>query len=163
MDTSTFWRLIEDSRAAADDVEEHTVRLVDRLAALAPQEIVAFHSEYRRHKARAYTWRLWAAGYLINGGCSDDGFEYFRDWLIAQGQQVFEWALADADSLTDLDLPQDQDAEAEDLGGAAQAAYRRLIGIDIPLEHVASPAAPAGEPWQDEDLDTLLPRLSARY
>jgi len=25
------------------------------------------------------------AAYIINGGCSDDGFEYFRRWLVLQG------------------------------------------------------------------------------
>jgi hypothetical protein len=29
---------------------------------------------------RSYRNDLWAAGYLINGGCSDDGFDYFRGW-----------------------------------------------------------------------------------
>jgi len=32
-------------------------------------------------------------------GCSDDGFEYFRCWLISQGKDVFENALRNPDSL----------------------------------------------------------------
>lgn len=46
--------------------------------------------------------QLWAAGYLINDGCSDDGFEYFRAWLIAQGREVFERVVADPDALAGL-------------------------------------------------------------
>jgi hypothetical protein len=29
----------------------------------------------------------WGAAYLANGGCSDDGFDYFRGWLIGQGRK----------------------------------------------------------------------------
>lgn len=43
-----------------------------------------------------------AAASLILGGCSDDGFEYFRGRLIAQGREVFERSVADPDSLADL-------------------------------------------------------------
>ena len=32
-----------------------------------------------------YRWDMWAAAYLIGGGCSDDGFIDFRAGLIAQG------------------------------------------------------------------------------
>jgi len=40
---------------------------------------------FRRYLNKAYTWDLWGAAYLINGGCSDDGFEYFRRWLVSRG------------------------------------------------------------------------------
>jgi hypothetical protein len=40
--------------------------------------------------AASYRTVLWAAACLINGGYSDDGFEYFRGWLIVQGRDVFE-------------------------------------------------------------------------
>jgi hypothetical protein len=33
---------------------------------------------------------MWVAAYLMNGGCSDDGFDYFRGWLIAQGRTTLE-------------------------------------------------------------------------
>ena len=36
----------------------------------------------------SYRWDLWGAAYLANGGCSDDGFDYFRGWLIGQGRKV---------------------------------------------------------------------------
>jgi hypothetical protein len=45
---------------------------------------------------------LWAAAYVINGGCSNDGFEYFRGWLIVQGREVFEHVVADPGTLADL-------------------------------------------------------------
>jgi hypothetical protein len=42
----------------------------------------------------------------MNGGCSDDGFEYFRAWLLAQGRDTFEKALEDPDTLAALEDPE---------------------------------------------------------
>ncbi len=38
---------------------------------------------------------------VVNGGCSDDGFEYFRGWLIGQGGAYFEAALKDPERAAD--------------------------------------------------------------
>ena len=38
---------------------------------------------------------------MINGGCSDDGSDYFRAWLMLQGRETFGQAVADPDSLAD--------------------------------------------------------------
>jgi len=45
--------------------------------------------------ADSYRVDLWGAAYLINGGCSDDAFEYFRGWLIVQGRGTYERIVAD--------------------------------------------------------------------
>ena len=47
----------------------------------------------------SYRWDLWSAAYLANGGCSGDGFDYFRGWLIGQGRTAYETVLADPDAL----------------------------------------------------------------
>ena len=46
-----------------------------------------------------YTWDLWGVAYILKGGCSDDGFEYFRAWLIARGRDFVAQALADPEGL----------------------------------------------------------------
>ncbi len=107
----------------------------------------------------AYRWDLWAAAYIINGGCSDDGFEYFRAWLIAQGERVFHDALADPETLVDRAEP---DADAEGMLYAAAAAYESRVGARLP-RGVAPPSNPAGEPWSEEDLPRMYPRLWARF
>ncbi|WP_217498085.1 MULTISPECIES: DUF4240 domain-containing protein [Sphingomonas] len=35
---------------------------------------------------RSYRWDLWRAAKVAKGGVSDDGFEYFRTWLISRGR-----------------------------------------------------------------------------
>ncbi|MBB6566504.1 hypothetical protein HNR71_002141 [Kribbella sandramycini] len=78
------------SVAGTSDTEEVAERTLELLSALPAAEIAALAQPLWELRATSYNWRLWHAAYLINGGCSDDGFEYFRGWLIAQGayQQV---------------------------------------------------------------------------
>jgi hypothetical protein len=80
----TFWRPLARARAASGgDLDEQVTRLTTRLAALSPAEIVAFDDLIWTMLTRAYRHDLWAAAYLINGGCSDDRFDSFIGWLIA--------------------------------------------------------------------------------
>ncbi|MEV8324406.1 DUF4240 domain-containing protein [Kitasatospora sp. NPDC056731] len=162
MDLDTFWQIIDDTRTGAADESEHADALTEYLAGLAPDQIADFDRHYAQQKARSCTWLLWGAGYLVNGGCSDDGFDYFRDWLIGAGRTLFEQALADPDSLAELLTPDQEELEAEDLAYAATHAYRQLTGADLPSSDITS-VPPTGEPWEDEDLPALLPHLSARF
>jgi len=66
------------------------------------QEIVDAQRVLSALMADSYRSSLWAAAYVINGGCSDDGFDYFRAWLMLQGRETFGQAVADPDSLADL-------------------------------------------------------------
>ena len=103
MDDDRFWAFIDAAReAAGDDVEERVGGLEQVLLNHHADEVQAFQDKYDELHQRANTWELWGAAFLINGGCSDDGFHYFRDWLISEGEAVFEAALADPDSLAEL-------------------------------------------------------------
>src|SRR5215467_7457478 len=105
MPADQFWQIIE--RAAppnhdSDDLHMEALRAV--LRELSLEEIISFEVAFRRYLNEAYTWELWGAAYVINSGCSDDGFEYFRRWLVSKGRDVYELALADPDSLAQSDV-----------------------------------------------------------
>jgi Protein of unknown function (DUF4240) len=105
MDTQRFWQLIEAARVqAADpgDGEAVAVRAAVLLAVFPREEIVAAERVLSGLMADSYRTSLWAAAYVINGGCSDDGFDYFRGWLIARGREAFDQAVADPDALANL-------------------------------------------------------------
>lgn len=160
MDVSAFWALIDASRGAgAGDIEAQVAALTDALAKLPPDAIIAFDGIFRDHLARAYRWDLWAAAYIINGGCSDDGFEYFRSWLIVQGEQVFNAALADPETLVDRAEP---DAEGEGMLHAASEAFDACVGAKLPLTS-AHPPEPAGERWSEDELPRRFPRLWSMF
>jgi hypothetical protein len=71
MDTSYFWRLIEQSKTESGG---NCTKQVDALTAilleLAAEEIEEFDIVFYRFHAQAYRNDVWAAAYIMNGGCS---------------------------------------------------------------------------------------------
>jgi hypothetical protein len=135
MDDETFWSIIG---AAADAVDESEAcdLLEARLRGVSVQEIEAFELSFQRHHAAANQGDVWAAGVLLNGGHgTDDGFSYFRNWLIANGQKVYELSLRDPDALVDRKVLVDPDgrpsAEWELFGSVAAEVYQRLTGQNL--------------------------------
>ena len=100
-----------------------------RLAVVAPAEIVEFGTIFNEYSSRAYTWDLWAAAYLIGGGCSDDGFLDFRGWLISKGEKAYESALKDPQSLARV-VKDDEDCQYEGFQDAEAEAWKTKHGID---------------------------------
>jgi hypothetical protein len=103
MTLDAFWQLIDDSRRESAKLVDLPSTLIDVLSKQDDQEIVDFELHYVDCLHRAYDAYLWLAAVVIIGGCGDDTFSDFRGWLIAQGRQRFESALADPDSLADLE------------------------------------------------------------
>src|SRR5207244_5250545 len=93
-----------------------------------PDDIVEFDRLFREYWARAYTWDLWAAAYIIGGGCSDDGFMDFRGWLISKGEKVFENALKDPESLVHVVNEDDEDCQYEGFQYVASQAWENKTG-----------------------------------
>ena len=105
MDPDAFWDLIAGAkRECGQDMDASLQWLTERLTALGPQQAQDFHDILHGYKHLAYKYGLWTAATLMcEYGCSDDGFIDFRAWLIAQGKEVYLTALADPDSLADVE------------------------------------------------------------
>jgi hypothetical protein len=100
------------------------------------------------------------------GGCSDDMFEYFRAWLVAQGRETFDRVLADPQSLADLDEEDPSAAcEFESLLAVAAGAYEAAGFGDlydvVPARD--SPPKLDRELDDEEKLDAKYPRIAARW
>ena len=173
MDERRFWELIDQGRQAAsgDDMgaaDRQAVALEATLAKFPPEEIVAFQQILDRKMADSYRWDLWGAAYLLNGGCSDDCFDYFRAWLIGRGLQVFEAALKKPDSLVEFAAdprrtdPSEAARECESFLYVARGAYRKAAGAEMPEVGRPMPREPRGAPWKEEDLPRLLPAIAAK-
>lgn len=167
MNVEQFWRLISESRQNASsaipdgNMDRQVARLTELLTALPPQEVVDFDKHFSDCFIEAYKWDLWAAAYIIEGGCSDDGFMDFRSWLISMGQSAFTESLRDVESLvTYASDPTVEVCSFEEFQYVAGNVYGKQIdhGIKYPKD-------PTGEPW-DEDSDELatrFPELWARF
>jgi len=92
MTTDQFWKIIEAARAKDTDPESVAAAVKSTLESLSVDEVLGFDRELTKRRAESFRWDLWAVAYIANGGCSDDGFEYFRGWLIAKGRSYFEAA-----------------------------------------------------------------------
>ncbi|MFD7497455.1 DUF4240 domain-containing protein [Streptomyces sp. NPDC059832] len=118
MNKQQFWQLVEAARNQVSNPKEGEKvarRATSLLAAQPAEEIVAAQQVLWDLMADSYTNPLWAAAYVINGGCSDDGFDYFRGWLIVQGREVFERMVADPDALAEVPVVRASAADGIDL------------------------------------------------
>ncbi len=161
MDTTTFWKLIEDAKQrSGGDPERQVAVLTDALADLEASDIVAFDARLDQFMALSYTRELWAAAYIINGGCSDDCFDYFRGWLIAQGETVFHNALHDPETLAEVVEP--EEAELEAILYVAQEAYERKTGQEM-SQGARIVWQLNGELWDEETKYAMYPKLTAKF
>ncbi|MGQ0845629.1 MAG: DUF4240 domain-containing protein [Sporichthyaceae bacterium] len=166
MSTDAMWGLIDRARSEAAEPAKVASRLVEVLAEQDPTFILATDQAMRETMAAAYGWPLWGAAYLINGGCSDDGFDYFLAGLLGTGRANFEAAVADPDSLADLDDATLQAAcDGEDVLAAPYRAYERATDEELPIGgHV--PRSELGAEWDFDDaaeMSARYPRLWERF
>lgn len=94
---------------------------------------------------------------VINGGCSNDGFDYFRGWLIVQDREVFEHVVADPDALADLPVvracaPGEARLECEDTLYIPARAHRAAAGQELPPHSSPIPYWELDPAW-DFDFD----------
>ncbi|PDY46364.1 DUF4240 domain-containing protein [Bacillus pseudomycoides] len=98
MNKEQFWQLISEMNAK----DETSDWLVEQLASRPASEIADYEIHFQTALKESYISSLWAAAYIIFGGCSDDLFDYFRGWLIACGKEMFESVLQNPENLTNL-------------------------------------------------------------
>ena len=169
-----FWSIIARSTPYEADPARQIEVLERSLRELSPVQIEAFERAFHREQLRAYSWKLWGAAYVIHGGASDDGFEYFQRWLISKGRKVFEAALADPDSLADL-LARDMEGpcEFEEFAYVAGRVWADKTGINpgkdpkagFPYTGASPAAKPTGTPFKEDRnyLKNEYPKLWARF
>jgi Protein of unknown function (DUF4240) len=177
MDTQRLWKLIKDARSQVPDPGDSdavAARASALLAVHPREEIVAAQQVLWDLMAISYRNPLWAAGYVINGGCSDDGFDYFRGWLIVQGREVFERIVANPDALADLPNVQAAAAggayamECEGALSIAWNAHITAVGEQLPADSFTIRRPELDSSW-DFDFDDRtemkqrLPHLTALY
>lgn len=171
MDDDRFWAIVDRTAVHEADTDQQTEALRLELEALTADEVVAFANTMQKQLARAYRWDLWAVGYIIEGGLSDDGFEYFRRWLLSKGRALFEHVLAHPDDLADLLADGAAgDLDYEEFATVSWDVWGRKTGsppneIPVSLDLMTDGKDPAGEPLQEDPawLAAHFPRTWARF
>ena len=99
LNIDVFWEIIEKSLKNTNDEDAQLAFLRDEIGKLTLKEIIGFRIQTDALLYDTYNSEMWCAGYIMNGGCSDDAFEYFRNWVISRGKEVYNNAKANPDSL----------------------------------------------------------------
>lgn len=155
MTENLFWSLIE---AGGDTALDRAETLADRLADHAAKDIKGFAQIATDKAAEAYRADLWALAYLLMGGCSDDAFTDFRNWLILQGREVFEAALADPDG---FDIGRTKETPLfEGLLELAEQAHEMRAGK--PLPRLKQPKLKPLSGLDEDRFAQMLPRVAGQ-
>jgi hypothetical protein len=141
------------------------VGLGERLTAMGVDVAQGFEDYFTDAMDRLYNYGLWGVSYILQGGYSDDHFEYFRCWVISQGREMTDKALADPEGFEVLVDPgagheYDVRLECEPLLYVGMLALKALTG-ECPARKLPHPREPMGERWEEEDLDVRFPGLMA--
>ena len=184
MDTNAFWDIIETARSAEGEGATFVDALVDLLASRSKQDVLEYQERFDEVHDAVCRWDMWAAAYLIGGGCSDDSFIDFRAGLIAMGRYWYEKTAASPDSLAEhpaviaaVGRDRDDTLFYEEANYAAPEAFRRITGggedfydawrlYREALGALAETSAEMGEDFDFDDpheMHRRLPRLASLY
>ena len=104
MDEETFWKIIKSTKDNSNgDYEQQQEELANELRKLTPDDIILFGNRFRFFRGQANTWELWGAIYIIHGGCGDDSFNDFREWVIGQGKDFYYKTIQNPESLVEVE------------------------------------------------------------
>jgi hypothetical protein len=158
MDPDVFWEFIAKCQSA-DTAEEKVDRLSETLAKFNGTAIKTFARLLDCYMDELHHWDVWAIAFIARGGCSDDAFDYFKAWVIMQGRQVFESAVAAPLSLVEH-LKSGEDPQCEGLISAPEFAYEDQTSRTLPRSQRKA-AQIKGKEWKENELLLRYPTVFA--
>jgi hypothetical protein len=168
VDCQRFWEIIDASRKKAQGSQDaQLAALEEQLRALSAEEVGGFDEHFSECVARADCNDVYAAAAIIDGfWVSDDAFTYFLEWLVSQGEKVFENAVGNPDSLADV-VGKGEVCAFEGFGYVAARVWEEKTGEsaeNMPGQGATEARAPDGPAWKDdEDLKRRFPRLRGKF
>ena len=164
MTPDDFWNLVDRVHTTSGgDMEKKCELLKKELKRLPVPEIRSFQNHFDDAMDAAYRWDLWGAAFVINGGCSDDGFTDFRATLISMGRTIYQNALTSPESLADLEVEEGEDLVFEGFQYVPTTALEEIAPEVETTRAKRHPAEPAGTPWDEDAVYKLFPKLAEKY
>src|ERR1044072_8499241 len=100
MDENLYWEIVNASAKYSPESVKQLRYVVNDLKARPHDDIVGFMLRTHQLQQDLYTSDMWCACCLMNrGDCMEDGFEYFRLWIVSVGKDTYYNAKANPDSL----------------------------------------------------------------
>lgn len=100
LEKDLFWQIIENSLQEAGNLSEQRQSLALELERLTPEDIIGFQIRLEHHILSLHTPEIWCAACIMNDETDPVHFFYFKNWIVSQGQELFEKALAHPDRLS---------------------------------------------------------------
>ncbi|HYF68949.1 MAG TPA: DUF4240 domain-containing protein [Ohtaekwangia sp.] len=130
LDEGLFWKIIDKSlKSTSQDEQEQYI--ISEIGKLTPKEMIGFRLRTDYFLYHTYNSEMWCAGYIMNGGCSDDSFEYFRCWVISRGRDTFYNTKANPDYLIKEVVEGAEFYEFESFWYVALEAFERKTGKNL--------------------------------
>ena len=164
MNKQEFWEILQNAHQQANgDMDENSRLIKTFISNLDHTQTIAFAEHFDQAMDALYSWPLWGAAYVINGGCGDDSFADFRSSLIAKGKKAFDIACSNPDHLVELDYPTDL-WFYEGFTYTLNEAVTSKLG-NTPKRYQPMPTDPSGQEWQEDvkTLSLLYPLLWQKY
>jgi len=130
-----YWTLVDNSLKLTQDQDQQGQYLISEIKKLTLHEMIGFNLRTAHLLNEIYTSEMWCAGYIMNNFCSDDGFEYFRCWIISRGKEVYYNAKANSDYLVNEVVEGRKWYEFGLFGVAADEAFEETTGKEL-LDHI---------------------------
>ena len=133
LDEDLYWKIVENSLQNSKNQTEQEAFLISEISKLTPKQMVGFRLRTDKLLYDTYSSEMWCASYIMNGGSSDDGFEYFRNWVISRGKDVYYKAKENPDTLiSQKEYAEDDDFyEFELFWYVALEAFEKTTGKDL--------------------------------
>ncbi len=173
LDEDLYWSIIDKSLKSTTDQEDQEQYLIKEIGKLTPRQMIGFRLRTDKLLYDTYTSEMWCAGYIMNGGCSDDGFEYFRNWVISRGKDIYLKAKQNPDNLITQATQDAEYYEFESFWYVALEAFRQKTGKNlydyIDNDHFKTKEGnyPHFEfTWKEEDPESMkkiCPRLFEKF
>ncbi|MFD0751900.1 DUF4240 domain-containing protein [Mucilaginibacter calamicampi] len=176
MDEKEFWKIIDYSyNAAKGNLDLQNEIIVKKLSAYAPEEIINFEIILCKKLIEANNYKILAANKIIDAYVSDDGFLYFRLWLISLGRETFEQTIKNPDYLAGV-VDNGVVPDFEHLLYVSTQAYKnktgkqqeddsfpRDVAFNKGLNYDLGGPAITGNDWKEDELPKLYPKLWEKF
>ncbi|MET3977574.1 hypothetical protein ABIB62_000140 [Mucilaginibacter sp. UYP25] len=176
MDEVEFWKIIDYSyESSAGDLEMQSNVIIKGLSQYTPSEIIEFEVIFTKKLIEANDYKIIAINHIVDSPVSDDGFLYFRCWLISLGRKNFEQTIKKPDYLAHV-IQKGVVPDFESMLYISTSAYKNKTGKQVEdatfprevafrrgLNYETGGAKITGKDWKEEDLPKLYPKLWAKF
>lgn len=173
LDAELYWSIIDKSLKNTNNQDDQEQYLIQEISKLTPKEMIGFRLYTDKLLYETYNSEMWCAGYIMNEGCSDDSFEYFRNWVISRGKDTYLKAKENPDYLINEVVDGAEFYEFESFWYVALEAFQKKTGKDL-YDYIDYDNFKVGEgnypqfefTWEEEDPESMkkiCPKLFEKW